>query len=79
MKLVQNIYQLTSNYLKRFSGVPTYTIERWKIPINQQEVWRKSGMTTEDHCDCEEMRQKYLRSLEDIEDLINEINKDKKK
>ena len=36
-------------------------------------------MTTEDHCGCDEMRKKYLRSVEDIEDLIDEIHINKKK
>lgn len=79
MRLIQNIYQFTSNYLKRFSSVPTYTLGRWKISTNQQEVWKRSDMTTEDHCGCDEMREKYLRSLEDIEDLIEKINDTKNK
>jgi hypothetical protein len=79
MKLVQSIYQFTSNYFKRFSSVPTYTLGRWKIPENQQEVWRRSDMTTEDHCGCDEMREKYLRSVEDIERMIDDIKADEKK
>ena len=79
MKLVQSIYQLTSNYFKRFSSVPTYTLGRWKIPADQQEVWRRSDMTTEDHCGCDEMREKYLRSVEDIERMIDDIKADEKK
>lgn len=78
MRLVQSVYQFTCNYLKRFSSVPRYTLGRWKIPANQQEVWRRSDMTTEDHCGCDEMREKYLRSVEDIEDLIDKIKSDKK-
>lgn len=77
--LVYNIYQFTRNYLKRFSSVPTYTLGRWKISESQQEVWKRSDLTTEDHCGCDEMRKKYLRSVEDIEDLIDEIHINKKK
>jgi hypothetical protein len=79
MRLVKSFYHITTNYLKGFSSVPTYTLGRWKIPENQQEVWRRSDMTTEDHCGCDEMREKYLRSVEDIERMIDDINVDGKK
>lgn len=79
MTLIQSIYKFTSNYLKRFSSVPTYTLGRWKIPTDQQEVWRRSDMTTEDHCGCDEMREKYLRSVEDIEKMIDDIKANEKK
>ena len=36
-------------------------------------------MTTEDHCGCDEMREKYLRSVEDIERMIDDIKADGKK
>lgn len=79
MTLIQSIYKFTSNYLKRFSSVPTYTLGRWKLPMDQQEIWRRSDMTTEDHCGCDEMREKYLRSVEDIEKMIDDIKANEKK
>lgn len=77
--MIRIIYQVTTKYLQRFSSVPTYTLGRWKIHENQEDVWKKIDMTTEDHCGCDEMREKYVRSLEDIEDLIEKVQPQDKK
>ena len=40
---------------------------------------RKSDWSTEDHCGCDEMRNKYLHEKEHLEDLIEQHIKEDKK
>ncbi len=79
MRIIKNIYHATAKYLQQYSSVPVHTLGRWKIHENQEDVWKKIDMTTEDHCGCDEMREKYVRSLEDIEDLIEKVHPQDKK
>jgi len=62
----------------KISSVPIIIAGRWKIE-EPHVAMRKSDWSTEDHCGCDEMRNKYLHEKENLEDLIEQhIQEDKK-
>jgi hypothetical protein len=53
----------------RLFNVPPVVTGRWKLD-EPKVAFRKSDMSTEDHCGCDEMRIKYLHAKEELEELI---------
>jgi hypothetical protein len=55
---------------KKLSGVPTIIAGRWKME-EPHVAMRKSDWSTEDHCGCDEMRNRYLHEKDRLERLIH--------
>ena len=60
---------------KKISKVPVIVAGRWKME-EPHVAMRKSDWSTEDHCGCDEMRNKYLHEKETLEQLIEQHTKD---
>lgn len=43
----------------RITEKPRYILGRWAIH-NDDHMWKKSDLNTEDHCGCDEMREQFL-------------------
>ena len=43
----------------RITEKPMYTLGRWAIH-EDNHMWKKSDLNTEDHCGCDEMREQFL-------------------
>jgi hypothetical protein len=63
----------------KITNVPIIIAGRWKIE-EPNVALRKSDWSTEDHCGCDEMRNRYLHEKDQLEHLIQQhiIAEDKK-
>jgi len=66
-RTVQSVY-------KRIFDIPYYPQGRWG-KHSDHATWTKADMTNEDHCGCDEMRQKYLQQVKKIDELVATIQK----
>ena len=63
---------------KKITSVPIIVAGRWKLE-EPQTALRKSDWSTEDHCGCDEMRNKYLYQKQILENQIERHIKEDKK